>query len=196
MKDLILTGDYVLLKPLQSDHVDELYAATDPRIWELITYRLDTRDELISFVERALLHKNLEEEYPFVVYNKDTNECVGTTRFKRVPNNFSALEIGMTWFNPSVWGSFVNTESKYVMLQFAFEQLKLSQVYFRVSTKNIRSQKAIEKLHASVEYTFMHKTLSGNEQEMYMYSIPYYQWDILKEELRKKLYFDDEQCYA
>ena len=59
-------------------------------------------------------------------------------------------ELGYTWFDAAYFGSAVNTDSKLLMLTFAFETLEILRVQLTVDARNERSQASIK---ASPPYT-------------------------------------------
>ena len=48
-------------------------------------------------------------------------------------------------------GTFVNLECKFLLLKFCFDELKMIRVQFKTDERNVRSQKAIERLGAIKE---------------------------------------------
>ena len=65
----------------------------------------------------ALIAREFGEQYPFVVFDKEKNEIVGTTRSLRISEENNNLNIGSTWYSSKVWRIRVNTESKYLIVR-------------------------------------------------------------------------------
>jgi RimJ/RimL family protein N-acetyltransferase len=81
-----------------------------------------------------------------VVVSQQTQEIVGSTRFYEFNPQNRSVAIGYTFFDPSLWGSGVNSAVKKALLDHAFQQVE--QVIFYVYDQNFRSQKAVTKLGA------------------------------------------------
>lgn len=148
---IILTGNHVRLEPLSIDHKDALkQIANETQIW---TYTLTSAygDRFDAWFEKALIKSTSGEQRPFVVRNLSDNQLVGATRYYEINLKHLRLSIGHTWYHPRVWGTKVNIESKYLLLQHAFECLKINRVQFNVDARNARSLAALNKLGAVKE---------------------------------------------
>jgi RimJ/RimL family protein N-acetyltransferase len=55
------------------------------------------------------------------------------------------------WLCPEYWRTAVNIECKYLLPRQAFETLKAEQIEFMIDARNVRSQRAIERLGACKE---------------------------------------------
>ncbi|MDF2653327.1 MAG: acetyltransferase, family [Paenibacillus sp.] len=91
--------------------------------------------------------------FPFVIFDKSTSEIVGSTSYLDISLLNRKLEIGGTWLDPKVWRTGVNTECKYLLLKYGFEELNLIRVQFRTDTRNERSNLAIQRIGAQFEGT-------------------------------------------
>jgi RimJ/RimL family protein N-acetyltransferase len=142
--------------------------------------KINSIQDMESFVLKALDGKNRNEEFPYVVYDNDLEKMVGTTRFLRISERSRNLNIGSTWYSPEVWRTKVNTECKYLLLKFAFEQWEAVRVEIITTPDNIRSQRAIERLGAIREGIFRKKY---NQRDYIIYSIIDDEWENVKERL-------------
>src|SRR6185437_9931536 len=132
--------------------------------------------------------RDLGQQYPFVVIDKATNEVVGSTRFLKISQDFKNLEIGWTWYSPAYWGTGLNKECKFLLLQYCFEKLGTISVYFSTRDTNIRSQKAIESIGAKYEGTLRNRIIShGVKKNVVVYSIIDDEWLEVKTKLSKSL---------
>ena len=61
------------------------------------------------------------------------------------------VEIGWTWFNPSVWKTGVNVETKLLMFTRAFDTLGCVRVELKTDARNDRSRGAMARLPAQFE---------------------------------------------
>ena len=99
------------------------------------------------------------------------------------------LEVGGTWYGTDFQRTAVNTECKYLLLTHAFETLKCIRVQIKTDLRNIRSQKAIERIGAKKEGILRnHMILSdGRYRDSVFYSIIDTEWDEVKKRLEEML---------
>jgi RimJ/RimL family protein N-acetyltransferase len=117
-----LEGRLVTLEPLGPEHAQGLRAAADDeRIWQWML----TRD-VEAWIADAL--RPNDDRQPFAVLFEGS--VAGSTSFMSLAPEHRRLEIGNTWLNPSAWGTGANTEAKYLLLRYAFEELGALRVEF------------------------------------------------------------------
>jgi RimJ/RimL family protein N-acetyltransferase len=144
-----LEGLRVQLIPLERSHAIPLFhCSRDPEIWSSYPVKINTLEDMHAFVDKALEGRERKDQYPFAVFDKENNEFVGSTRFLRISEEHNNMNIGSTWYSSKVWRTRVNTETKYLMLKYAFETLGTDRIEIVTSTDNVRSQRAIERLGA------------------------------------------------
>lgn len=148
VEPIILTGERVRLAPMELSHVPGLYeAAQFPEIWTWLPLPMPkSQEEMASRVEAALQLRAEGTEMPFVVFDRESERIVGTTRLLDISAANRHLEIGWTWYTPAVWRTRVNTECKYLLLRHAFETLGVVRVQLKTDLRNLRSQAAIERI--------------------------------------------------
>ncbi|TXK73835.1 GNAT family N-acetyltransferase [Paenibacillus sp. N3.4] len=181
----ILEGTRVALLPLQESHITGLTnAANDPQIWSYMT-PLSTKKEVEQFVHQALNEQQLGQGIPFSVYDKQSDTFIGSTRLFDISTEHRHLEIGHTWYNPSVWRSRVNTESKYLLLRHCFEVLHTVRVQIKTDLRNERSQAAIARLGAQKEGVLRQNRIlhDGYIRDTVMFSILDKEWPEVKQKL-------------
>lgn len=88
---------------------------------------------------------------PLVVEDIATGKVIGSTRFWKIDRKNLKLEIGSTWYSKSWQRTYANTEAKYLLLQYAFEELNCIRVQFTTDVLNEKSQNAILRLCAQKE---------------------------------------------
>lgn len=183
-----LEGKRVQLVPLEEEHMIPLYhCSRSPEIWSHYPYAIDSLEDMKKFIHKALESRDRNEQFPYAVYDEERQEYVGTTRFLRISKENNNLNIGSTWYSPSVWRTRVNTECKYLMLRHAFEQLKVIRVEIITTTDNIQSQKAIERLGATKEGVLRRKYYG---LDYVIYSIISDEWPQIK--VRLEQFLDDK----
>ncbi|MEC0321591.1 GNAT family N-acetyltransferase [Bacillus subtilis] len=185
-----LTGELIRVVPMDKSHIQGLYeAAKDENIWAHLPKTITTLHDMEAFVEEALQTKESGTEFPFVIIHRETGKIVGTTRFLYMSSASRSLEIGWTWFHPPVWGTSVNTECKYLLLQYCYEQLNTIRVQFE---RNIRSQKAIERLGA-VKEGILRNRKDGTFRNSVFYSIIDSEWPSVKQHLERRLRLPEKE---
>ncbi|HVD96371.1 MAG TPA: GNAT family N-acetyltransferase [Candidatus Limnocylindria bacterium] len=139
-----LKGDLVELRPLILEDWDELFAvASDPLIWE----QHPESDRYKPDVFKIFFREALESGGAFAVIDKKSQQIIGSTRFYGHDPEKSEIEIGWTFLAREYWGGRYNREMKQLMLNHSFRFV--DNVVFYVGEKNIRSQKAMEKIGAT-----------------------------------------------
>lgn len=176
-----LEGERILLIPLEFEHADSLYQCSQsPLIWENLPVKVRNLDSMQTFIRTAMLGKERGEEFPYAVFDKMLNRMIGMTRYLRISSVHKNLNIGWTWYSPEVWRTSVNTEAKYLLLKYAFEEWKAVRVEIITTTANSRSQQAIERLGAKQEGILRKKY---NGLDYVVYSVIDEDWNEVKNRL-------------
>lgn len=152
-EEYILEDERVLLKPLRA--VDwELFKElpkNEPDIWKYSLVSIQNEDDLELYFQTAANARELGNTFAFIVFDKLTQTFVGCTRFYDIQLQSQSTQLGYTWYAKSTWGSGVNLHCKYLLLQFAFEQLGMERVEFRADNDNKRSIAAMQKIGCTIE---------------------------------------------
>jgi N-acetyltransferase len=188
IKQVTLEGKYVLLRPPSINDLDGLsYAAQDREIWNSPYVIFPTISELSKYLQDLL--KKQKMILPFIIIHKQSNKIVGTTRYLNIDYDNYHLEIGHTWIASSYRRTSTNTESKLLMLQYAFEKLNCIAVEIRTDILNKISRKAIERLGAIQDGILRnHKIMRyGRIRDTVCYSIIQSEWPQVKENLIQKI---------
>jgi len=136
-----LKGKLLGLKPLQAEHYNELYnIASDPLIWE----QHPNNDRYKEEVFKEFFREALESGGALIAIDCRDNKIIGSSRFYGYDKEKNEIEIGWTFLARSHWGGAYNREMKQLMLRHAFRFV--NNVVFLVGPKNLRSQKAVEKI--------------------------------------------------
>ncbi len=187
---LILNGQVVRLEPLLEEHIEPLMAIarTTPKTFKFTSTPV-TDEQRDRYFEQAFRQRDLQEAYPFVLKLQGSNQIVGSSRFADINWQHRNCELGYTWIDKRFHGGSVNVESKYLMLSHAFEELGFVRVQIHTDTRNIRSQKAIERLGAVYEGILRcHMiTKGGYIRDSMVFSITYPDWPNVKTLLQHRL---------
>jgi RimJ/RimL family protein N-acetyltransferase len=140
-----LTGENVALISMDEQ------LARDKRIWQF--YPIDGSDpaKFKSIFSGALAEREKGNQFPFVIFHKQDNRIIGSTRYLDIQPAHRKLEIGWTWLHPDYWGTGLNTECKLLLLTHCFESLRASRVQLKTDENNLRSRSAIQKIGGQFE---------------------------------------------
>src|SRR5687767_1883857 len=144
---------------------------------------------MTKYIETALNEQKHGISLPFATVEKASKRIVGSTRFGNIDVNNRRVEIGWTWIGKDWQRTFVNTESKFLMLQQAFEIWKCIRVEFKTDSLNEKSRNAILRIGAKEEGVFRQHMItdSGRLRDSVYYSILDREWQEVKSNLEAKL---------
>lgn len=189
IKSKVLTGRWIQLEPLHETHKNELYdAAQDEKIWTFNGSKA-YGEKFHRWFDKAINCFANQQHLPFVVRRLADNKILGSTRFYDINAEHHRATIGYTWYIPEVWRSYVNPESKFLLLQFAFEDLSVNRIEFCTDIRNTHSAGAIKKLGAVQEGILrQHMILEdGFVRDSIVFSIIQSDWPQLKSKLQGRL---------
>jgi RimJ/RimL family protein N-acetyltransferase len=190
LQPVTLAGLHVRLEPLaQTHHADLCAIGLDPELWELIPYRVATREDMAAYIQSALDAQAAGSALPFATVLVASGQVVGSTRFMNIDPANRRVEIGATWIAGPWRRTAVNTEAKYLMLRHAFETLGCIRVELKTDALNQRSRDAIRRIGAIEEGTLRQHiiTWSGRLRDSVYFSILDSEWPRVKQGLEKKL---------
>ena len=186
-----LKGTHVELVPMEPLHRDALFAAAaDGELWTSeLTIVPASPEATEQYIREAIEGQENGIYLPFVIIHRPTDRIVGTTRYRAINPQHRRLEIGSTWLAKSAQRTAVNTESKLLLLQHAFEQLNCLRVEFLTDALNQQSRAAIERLGATLEGILrVHMVMpSGRSRDSACFSIVESEWPATKNRLESKL---------
>jgi RimJ/RimL family protein N-acetyltransferase len=185
-----LEGSLVVLEPLAERHREELWeAAQDPRIWQWLANLGADRDLFDRWIELSLEAMAEGREGVFAIRRRADGTVVGSSRFMAVRRADRVVEIGWTWFNPSVWRSGVNVETKLLMLSHAFDVLDCVRVELKTDARNERSRNAIAALPAQFEGVLRKHMIvpTVGQRDSAYYSVIDDEWPAVRANLERRL---------
>lgn len=99
------------------------------------------------------------------------------------------MHIGWTWIGSQFQGTGLNTNIKFLMLEYAFEILKFEKIEFRIDERNKKSRRAVEKLGTTLEGVLRKDTLMRDNfrRSTCCYGILKEEWPTIKLTISKKL---------
>jgi RimJ/RimL family protein N-acetyltransferase len=151
--DIILENERVLLRPVQLSDGALLahYVNEEPDLWKYSLVAIDNSADLEQYIQTAIEARAHKTAYAFIVFDKLLNEYVGCTRLYDIQLAFQTTQLGYTWYSKKCWGTKLNENCKFLLLQFAFDQMGFERVEFRADNNNKRSIAAMQKIGCTVE---------------------------------------------
>ena len=123
------------------------------------------------------------------VGDRHAGSVVGWSSFLDIVPNDARLEIGNTSYDPAVWGTVVNPETKLLLLSFAFDTLGMGRVQLKTDVRNHRSQQAIHRLGATYEGVLRryNRRRDGSVRDTVMFSITAEEWPVVRHGLADRV---------
>lgn len=181
-----LTGRHVRLEPAAAAHLPALAThAGDAEVWQFMNYaRPDPQDALKAWFAQSAVERANGGLF-FCVVDQTTGLAMGGTTYLDYSPSNKRVEIGSTWIGRAHWRSAVNTECKRLLLGHAFETLGMNRVQLKTDSRNLRSQRAIERLGAQKEGILRRQMVmpDGYLRDTVMYSIIAPEWPAVKARL-------------
>jgi RimJ/RimL family protein N-acetyltransferase len=185
-----LTGRFIQLRPLSADDAPALLqAGRSPEIWDWMSAMPLSAESMREWIDSALEAQRRGVELPFTVLSRSDQKVIGSTRYLDIQEANRTLEIGWTWYAPDAWGTSVNPEAKFLLLEHAFEGWGAVRVALKTDAKNFPSQAAIRKLGAKYEGTLRNHRIrrDGSLRDTVMFSIIDSEWPSVKAALARRL---------
>tara|TARA_R110000868_G_scaffold8205_3_gene42540 strand:+ start:132317 stop:132907 length:591 start_codon:yes stop_codon:yes gene_type:complete len=185
-----LKGVHCTLMPLAQEHSDNLIeAGNDGKLWSLIYTSVAKPENMMADIEKRLAKQEQGNMLPFTVMDNASGKAIGMTSFYNIDEKNHRLDLGYTWYAKSYWGTPVNTECKFLLLEHAFETLDCICVTFKVDYLNKRSQRAVEKLGAKRDGLIRNflRYPDGSTRDVVIYSILPHEWPRIKSLLNSRL---------
>ncbi|MDE1192462.1 MAG: GNAT family protein [Arachidicoccus sp.] len=192
-KEYILEDEYVLLRSMKAtDDVHlRVFSLNEPELWKYSPINAGAAgiENLNRYIATALSSRENKIHYPFIVFDKKKNEYAGSTRFYDISFLHKSTSIGSTWYGKDFQGTGLNKHCKFLLLQFAFEEMKMERVQFEADNTNERSIAAMKSIGCMVEGVLRsNKTMENGRRDTIVLSILKNEWfDHLKENLKQKL---------
>lgn len=190
--EIILENERVLLRPLQVSDASLLghYVNEEPDLWQYSLAAITNTKDVEKYIQAAIEARENKTSYAFIVFDKLLNTYVGCTRFYDIQLNFQTTQIGYTWYSKKCWGTKLNENCKFLLLQLAFDKMGFERVEFRADNNNKRSIAAMQKIGCTVEGVLRnHLPMpNGKRRDSIVLSILKEDWNAsLKQALAAKL---------
>lgn len=190
LQPVALAGEVVRLEPLAAGHASALaQVGLHPELWRLQPEPVQTQDDMQRYVDRALAGQRDGNCLPFVIVRQDDGQIIGATRYMDIALAHKRLEIGGTWLTPTSQRSGANTETKFLLLQHAFETIGIMRVVFKTELSNMQSRQAILRIGGVEEGVFRKHLIaqSGRTRDMIYFAILDEDWPAVKARLLARM---------
>ena len=179
-KPIVLSTSVVELRPLQEADYELLlpFALNEPDLWTYSLVSAAGEAGMKNYLQIALNAKNQLREYPFIVFDKRTQQYAGSTRYYDIQLPMQSLQLGYTWYGKQFQGTGLNTHCKYLLLAHAFENMGIERVEFRADANNAKSIRAMKKIGCIEEGILRSNTpkLTGGRRDSIVLSILKQEW--------------------
>ena len=190
-KNYVLDNGFVQLRPLVASDFEHLlpYSMNEPELWTYSLTPASGEENLRNYIATALQGRIENTAYPFIVIDKRFNQYAGSTRFYDFSQTHQTVSLGYTWYGKDFQGTGLNKNCKFLLLQFAFEHMKVQRVEFRADAKNKKSIAAMKSIGCTEEGILRSNCAAPNgRRDSIVLSILKYEWfSRVKRELLKKL---------
>ena len=181
----VMTGRDCQVVPLNPEaHAKQLHEANlldaSHMNWTYLAYGpFHSLDDYAEWLRSACLGD--DPMYFAVVANK-TNSAVGLASYLNIVPDAGTIEVGHINFSPRLQKSRAATESMYLMMHRAIEELGYRRYEWKCDALNQRSRRAAERLGFRFEGVFRQATLyKGRNRDTAWYSITDKEWNSLKQ---------------
>lgn len=139
-----LCTNAIYLRPIEAeDTAKVLKWRNSEEVKRHFIYRVDiTPEEHQKWLDTKV---KTGKVYQFIIHTKETGNPVGSVYIQSVDLTHKNAEYGIFIGEPEAKGKGYGTDAAKLMIQFAFEELKLHKLYLRVLTDNVRAIHSYEK---------------------------------------------------
>jgi RimJ/RimL family protein N-acetyltransferase len=175
-----MAGRYCRLETVDPDlHANDLFEsymeAPDGRDWTyLATERPERRDEFREYLNR--LAKS-EDPLHFTIVDTATKSAVGTAALMRIEPTHGVIEVGSITFSPRMKQTRAGTESMYLLMRRAFDELGFRRYEWKCDSLNAPSRAAALRYGFTFEGIFRNAIVyKGRNRDTAWHSITEAEW--------------------
>jgi len=175
-----MLGRYCRLEPVATErHEADLYSAyqqaPDDRDW---TYLFDERprrpEDFHAYLTRLA---GSTDPLHFAVVESRTGKALGTAALMRIDATHGSIEVGSIAFSPRLQRTTAATESMYLMMRRAFDELSYRRYEWKCDSLNSPSRAAAERFGFTFEGIFRNAVVyKGRSRDTAWYSIANEEW--------------------
>lgn len=192
-KDFVLENERVLLRPLTESDFEHLlpFALNETDLWKYSLISPAGEEGMKEYISITLQNKAAGIEYPFIVFDKSTQQYAGSTRFYDIQPFNKTTQLGYTWYGKAFQRTGLNRNCKQLLFQFAFEEWGLERVELRADANNQPSINAMKVIGCTAEGILRSNMTieTGGRRDSIILSILKDEWfGSVKQLLQQKIY--------
>ncbi len=175
-----MVGRYCRLGPVDPErHGADLYAAymeaPDDRDWTYLFFERPACPE--DFRSYLMKLEASEDPLHFTIVEPQTGKALGTAALMRIDPVHGSLEVGAITFSPRLKRTAAATESMYLMMRRAFDELGYRRYEWKCDSLNAPSRAAAERYGFTFEGIFRNAVVyKGRNRDTAWYSITEQEW--------------------
>ena len=190
-----ILGDYVLLEPINpTKHVTQLfnnfYQDKKNTIWNYLPYGPFKN---IKDFKKWLLNSCMNKDpFFYAIYAKRHKQYCGMASYLRITPEHGSIEVGHINYSPLLQNTVEGTETMYLMMSNAFDQLGNRRYEWKCNNLNNASKKAALRLGFTYEGLFRQMNVfKGRNRDTAWFSIIDSEWKNLRKRYQKYLITDN-----
>lgn len=167
----------VMLRPMTEQDTDNVIKwRNSPSVMENFIFRtpLD-REAHLNWYNNRVLTGDVAQ---FIIVDTDTNTDVGSVYLRDIDKQHKKCEFGIFIGEESCRGKGIGSSAAKLIIDYAFQELKLNRVFLRVFAQNPRAIKSYEKAGFKHEGTFRDDVIiDGVAYDMVFMAILKEEWE-------------------
>jgi len=190
-----ILGDYVVLEPINpTKHVTQLfnnfYQDKKNTIWNYLPYGPFKN---IKDFKKWLLNSCMDKDpFFYAIYAKRHKQYCGMVSYLRITPEHGSIEVGHINYSPLLQNTVEGTETMYLMMSNAFDQLGNRRYEWKCNNLNNASKKAALRLGFTYEGVFRQMNVfKGRNRDTAWFSIIDSEWKNLRKRYQKYLITDN-----
>ena len=190
-----ILGDYVVLEPINpTKHVTQLfnnfYQDKKNTIWNYFPYGPFKN---IKDFKKWLLNSCMNKDpFFYAIYAKRHKQYCGMASYLRITPEHGSIEVGHINYSPLLQNTVEGTETMYLMMSNAFDQLGNRRYEWKCNNLNNASKKAALRLGFTYEGLFRQMNVfKGRNRDTAWFSIIDSEWKNLRKKNLKYLITDN-----
>lgn len=190
--NLVLENERAHMRRLGQEDLELLlpFALNEPGLWHYSLQNASGDEGMKAYLAAANDEWERGLSFPFIVFDKKTQEYAGSTRYYDISPENKTLQLGYTWYGIAFQGTGLNKHCKYLLLSYAFDFLGFERVEFRADAGNSRSIAAMKSIGCTTEGILRSHLAKpqGGRRDSIVLSILKREWENpLKKQLEEKI---------
>jgi RimJ/RimL family protein N-acetyltransferase len=184
-----LIGPHLKLVALDEGHLKPLSEILFSKDTFFVKNRGLSTPDLVEAKLRDVYKTQLNNRLCLVAIDQKSDLLCGISSLINPTPDNAKIEMGFSWIALQYQRTYVNTEMKYLMLKYVFEEMKLKRVEYYIDPENEKSLAAIKKLGAVYE-GILRKTRFNSPDDKgnrAIFSIIDDEWPMIKNQLELRL---------